>query len=192
MIAVAVDFHNIPGAMMRVLNCFTRRGVVIQAVWCGPEAGHHRVTVLAEAEPKEAEAIRTDQIVRELESTVGVERVERLDPSQAEQLAQGRSPEMTSSDNGSGEATRSLPQSGEDAPLFPEERKFVSQNWEQLQAAYAGRYIAVRGTSVFDSDADFSVLADRVFRRFGYQPTYMPFIGKSEKVYRIPSPRLAR
>jgi len=88
MMAIGVDFHNIPGAMMRVLNCFTRRGVVIQVVQCGPAGGYHRATVLADAEPPEAESIRIDQIVRELESTVGVDRVERLDAAQAEQVLQ--------------------------------------------------------------------------------------------------------
>lgn len=83
MTAVTVDFHNIPGAMMRVLNCFTRRGLLLQAVWCGPVGDRHRANVVVEAQP-----ITIEQIVRELESTVGVDRVERLDPAQAEQLLQ--------------------------------------------------------------------------------------------------------
>jgi len=79
---LAITFHNIPGAMMRVLNCFTRRGLLIEAVWCAPAGdGSHRGTVLVEA-PQ----ITMDQIVRELESTVGVDRVERLETARVEEL----------------------------------------------------------------------------------------------------------
>jgi acetolactate synthase small subunit len=86
---LAISFHNIPGAMMRVLNCFTRRGLLIEAVWCAPLEGHHRATVLVEALP-----ITIDQIVRELESTVGVDQVERLDEAQVRNWAEWRWPEM--------------------------------------------------------------------------------------------------
>ena len=89
MTGLAISFHNIPGAMMRVLNCFTRRGLLIEAVWCAPAGGHHRATVLVEAPP-----ITVDQIVRELESTVGVNRVERLDESETQQWTRWRWPEM--------------------------------------------------------------------------------------------------
>jgi acetolactate synthase small subunit len=83
MTGLAISFHNIPGAMMRVLNCVTRRGLLIEAVWCAPEGDRHRATLLFEAPP-----ITVDQIVRELESTVGVDRVERLDKPQVERLTQ--------------------------------------------------------------------------------------------------------
>jgi acetolactate synthase small subunit len=87
---LAVSFHNIPGAMMRVLNCFTRRGLLIEAVWCAPvNDGGHRATVLVEAPP-----ITMDQIVRELESTVGVDHVTRLEKPQAEALAARRATEV--------------------------------------------------------------------------------------------------
>jgi acetolactate synthase small subunit len=75
--------------MMRVLNCFTRRGLLIEAVWCAPTGDSHRATVLVEAPP-----ITMDQIVRELESTVGVKSVERLDEPQARKWAAWRWPEM--------------------------------------------------------------------------------------------------
>jgi acetolactate synthase small subunit len=67
---LTVDFHNIPGAMMRVLNAFTRRGLVIQAVQCAPVGDHHRAHVVVEAMP-----ITMEQTIRELESTVGVDSV---------------------------------------------------------------------------------------------------------------------
>ncbi len=96
MTGLAIFFFNIPGAMMRVLNCVTRRGLLIQAVWCAPVGECHRATVLLEAPP-----ITVDQIVRELESTVGVDRVERLEPPRAEQLAHCRGAEVTGGNNGS-------------------------------------------------------------------------------------------
>jgi acetolactate synthase small subunit len=86
MTALAVEFHNIPGAMMRVLNCFARRGLLMQSVLAVPTGDHHRATVLVEATPTQIE-----QTVRELESTVGVDRVEQLDPAQAEHLFQAAS-----------------------------------------------------------------------------------------------------
>ena len=82
MTGLVVDYHNIPGAMMRVLNCFSRRGLVIEAVYCGPVDGHHRATVAVLEAPPE----RIEQTIRELESTVGVDRVAPLDPAQAAHL----------------------------------------------------------------------------------------------------------
>ena len=78
-----VEYHNIPGALMRVLNCFTRRGLVIDAVECGPAGDRHRARVVVEAQP-----ITIEQTVRELESTVGVDSVSPMDPAQANQLLQ--------------------------------------------------------------------------------------------------------
>ena len=86
---LAISFHNIPGAMMRVLNCFTRRGLTIEATWIARANSHYRATVLVEAAP-----MTMDQIVRELESTVGVDGVERLDEAQTRQWTAWRWPEM--------------------------------------------------------------------------------------------------
>ncbi len=82
MTGLTIYFFNIPGAMMRVLNCFTRRGLLIQAVWCVPSGERHRAIVLVEAAP-----LTVEQIVRELESTVGVDRVEEIDKNRVEQLS---------------------------------------------------------------------------------------------------------
>ena len=76
-----VEFHNIPGALMRVLNCFTRRGLVIDAVQCGPAGERHRARIVVEAQP-----ITIEQTVRELESTVGVDSVAPMDPAAAEAM----------------------------------------------------------------------------------------------------------
>ena len=76
-----VEYHNIPGALMRVLNCFTRRGLVIDAVECGPTGDRHRARVVVEAQP-----ITIEQTIRELESTVGVDSVAPMDPAAAANL----------------------------------------------------------------------------------------------------------
>jgi acetolactate synthase small subunit len=78
---LVVEFHNIPGALMRVLNCFTRRGLVIEAVQCGPVGDRHRARVVVDAQP-----ITIEQTIRELESTVGVDSVSPMDPAAAAQL----------------------------------------------------------------------------------------------------------
>ena len=67
--------------MMRVLNCFTRRGLVIQAVECRPLGSRHRARVVVEAQP-----ITIEQTVRELESTVGVDAVSPMNSAEASQL----------------------------------------------------------------------------------------------------------
>ncbi|HMD97159.1 MAG TPA: hypothetical protein VKM93_07510 [Terriglobia bacterium] len=75
--------------------------------------------------------------------------------------------------------------------LFLEERRYVAANRQHIRDTYSGRYIAIIGTSILDSDEDFSALAERVYRRFGYKRIFMPLAGKRE-VYRIPSPHLAK
>lgn len=78
-----VEFHNIPGALMRVLNCFTRRGLVIDAVECRPAGARHRARVVVEAQP-----ITIEQTIRELESTVGVDSVAPMGSAEAMQMLQ--------------------------------------------------------------------------------------------------------
>ena len=89
MTGLAIDFFNISGAMMRVLNCFTRRGLTIESVWCAPSGDRHRATVLTAASP-----LTTEQIIRELESTVGVDRVATLSDAQVQELAKLPSPAL--------------------------------------------------------------------------------------------------
>lgn len=81
---------------MRVLNCFTRRGLLMEGVWCAPVGDRHRATVMVNAEP-----ITIEQIIRELESTVGVDSAEELAKSNSSQSAALKAAEITASDNGS-------------------------------------------------------------------------------------------
>jgi hypothetical protein len=63
-------------------------------------------------------------------------------------------------------------------------------NKGKLLEAYKGKYIAILNNKVIGSDKDFSKLAQRVYRKFGYQTIYMPFVEKKEEVIRIPAPRI--
>lgn len=91
-----------------------------------------------------------------------------------------------------GARARSKARESEPFRLFVEERRFVAANLERLKTMYSGRYIAVLGSSVIDFDTDFSALAGRIYQRFGYRRIFMPFVGKSRRLYRMPSPRIVR
>lgn len=90
------------------------------------------------------------------------------------------------------ERTERTPEHLQRFRMFEEERRFVAQNFDELKHTFSGRYIAVLGSSVLDSDIDFSALAERVYQRFGYRRVFMPFIGRTKRIYRIPSPRIVR
>ncbi len=72
---------------------------------------------------------------------------------------------------------------------FQRGKMFFEENKEKIINEYEGKYIAIFGRKVVESDKDFSVLAKRVYKKFGYQPIYMPKVTKKEQIARIPSPR---
>ena len=69
-------------------------------------------------------------------------------------------------------------------------KKYYEDNKKSLLKRYAGRYIAIFNNKVIDSDKDFSKLAQRVYKKYGYQTIYMPFVDEKEKVLSVPSPRV--
>lgn len=69
-------------------------------------------------------------------------------------------------------------------------KKYYEQNREILLRKYIGKYIAILNNKVIGSDRDFSKLAQRVYKRFGYQTIYMPLVEKKEKIVKIPAPRI--
>lgn len=69
-------------------------------------------------------------------------------------------------------------------------KKFYEENKGILSKKYGGKYIAILNNKVVGSDNDFSELAERVYKKYGYQTIYMPFVNIKEKVARIPSPRI--
>jgi len=70
------------------------------------------------------------------------------------------------------------------------EKKYYEENKETLLKKYQDKFIAIFNNDVIDSDKNFSKLASRAYKKFGYQTMYMPFVTAKEKVVRIPSPRI--
>jgi len=69
-------------------------------------------------------------------------------------------------------------------------QKYYKEHRENLLRQYKGKYIAILDNKVVGSGKDFSKLAQRVYKKYGYQTIYMPFVDIKEKVVRIPSPRI--
>ncbi|GEM_PF-1919196 len=69
-------------------------------------------------------------------------------------------------------------------------KRYYEENKETLLEKYKGKYIAIHNNKVIGSDKDFSKLAQRVYKKYGYQTIYMPFVDAKEKVVKIPSPRI--
>ncbi|MBI5144056.1 MAG: hypothetical protein HZA30_03190 [Candidatus Omnitrophica bacterium] len=69
-------------------------------------------------------------------------------------------------------------------------KKYYEENRETLLKKYRDKFIAIFNNEVVDSDKNFSKLASRVYKKFGYQTIYMPFITAKEKIVKIPSPRI--
>lgn len=73
-----------------------------------------------------------------------------------------------------------------------EARRYFQENKAQILEQYSGNFIAIVDNSVVDHDKEFSELAKRVYEKFGYQTTYMPFVEREPGVLRIPSPRVGK
>ena len=69
-------------------------------------------------------------------------------------------------------------------------QKYFAENQKSLRKKYHGKYIAIWNNKVIDSDRDFSKLATRVYKLYGYQTIYMPLIDGKKSVMKIPSPRV--
>lgn len=67
---------------------------------------------------------------------------------------------------------------------------FFERNKEEIEKAFSGKFIAIYGNSILDSDTDFSELARRVYEQCGYTSIYMPFVGH-KPVMHFRSPRLS-
>lgn len=82
-------------------------------------------------------------------------------------------------------------------PVIPEDinvlelaQKYYEEHEERLLRKYEGRYIAILNDKVIGSGKDFSKLAQRVYKKYGYQTIYMPFVEAKKKIVKIPSPRI--
>ena len=78
----------------------------------------------------------------------------------------------------------------EDINVLELAQKHYKEHKENLLRKYKSKYIAILNNKVVGSGKDFSKLAQRVYKKYGYQTIYMPFVDIKEKVVRIPSPRI--
>lgn len=79
-----------------------------------------------------------------------------------------------------------------DYAKFQEARRYFQENKAQILEKYKGDFIAIIENAVVDHDKEFPALAKRVYEKFGYQTTYMPFVESEPRVLRIPSPRVGK
>lgn len=76
--------------------------------------------------------------------------------------------------------------------IFEKEKSFYNQNKEELLKQYEGKYVAIIGEEVIDSDSDFSSLAGRVLPKSNYSPVFMPLVEKEERQFKIATPKFIK
>jgi cell division protein FtsA len=75
---------------------------------------------------------------------------------------------------------------------FQKARAFFESNHNKLVAKYEGKYIAILNREVIDADDDFSLLAERVYSRYGYKDIYMPKVERKRAILHIPTPHVKK
>ena len=75
---------------------------------------------------------------------------------------------------------------------FQEAKAFFETNIRKLLDKYEGKYIAVLNREVIDADDDFSLLAERVYSRYGYKDIYMPKVDRKGTILHIPAPHVRK
>ena len=79
-----------------------------------------------------------------------------------------------------------------DSEEFEEAVKFFNANKERLVKDYKNKFIAIVDNEVVDFDEDFSGLAERVYKKYGYRSIYMPKVTREPEVAHIPTPFLRK
>jgi len=69
-------------------------------------------------------------------------------------------------------------------------KKYYENHKQSLLRKYKGKYIAIFNNKVVGSGKNFSKLAYRIYKKFGYQTIYMPFVEAKRKILKSPSPRI--
>jgi hypothetical protein len=85
-----------------------------------------------------------------------------------------------------GNGLQDLPEHFRDAQRFYKEELTANENFLRQNL---GKYVAVVGKEVVDSDTEFHELAPRVRRKFGYGPIFMPQVARGPRVEYL-GPRL--
>lgn len=86
------------------------------------------------------------------------------------------------------ETVLSIPHQPSEDELLDSWEKYLEEHWDDLVAQYKGKYVAIWNGEVYADDKDLAALADRVYADLGYQPIFMPYIGKQRKVAEFLSP----
>jgi hypothetical protein len=73
---------------------------------------------------------------------------------------------------------------------FQQAMAFFKANQQKLLSKYEGKYIAILNGEVVDADGDFSILAERVYSRYGYKDIYMPKVERKKTILHIPTPHV--
>jgi PHD/YefM family antitoxin component YafN of YafNO toxin-antitoxin module len=77
-------------------------------------------------------------------------------------------------------------------PEFEAEKAAFERLESSLIATHRGKYVAIRGGQVVDSDEDKLTLIARVYDTRGYGPMYVHKVGEPLRVAKIISPRIVR
>jgi len=75
-----------------------------------------------------------------------------------------------------------------DVRILEFSKRYFEENKASLLTKYKGKYVAILNNRVIGSHKDFSKLAQRVYKKHGYQTVYMPFVEVKKKIFKIPSP----
>ena len=77
-----------------------------------------------------------------------------------------------------------------DVRILELSKRYFEENKASLLTKYKGKYVAILNDRVIGSGRNFSKLAQRVYRKHGYQTVYMPFVEVKKRIFKIPSPRI--
>jgi hypothetical protein len=86
------------------------------------------------------------------------------------------------------EAEKKIP--ADDKTIIGLGKKYFEANKKDLLKKYQNKYIAILNNKVVGSDKYFSKLAERIYKKYGYQTIYMPFVSEQKRIVKIPSPRI--
>ena len=75
---------------------------------------------------------------------------------------------------------------------FEQGKAYFERNRNSLVSQHLGKYVAIWNDEVLDTDKDFSSLAERVYRKLGYVPLYMPFVSVEQPDAIIHSPKIGK
>ncbi|MFH1258850.1 MAG: DUF5678 domain-containing protein [Elusimicrobiota bacterium] len=86
------------------------------------------------------------------------------------------------------ETEREIP--ADDKTIIGLGKKYFEANKKDLLKKYQNKYIAIFNNKVVGSDKDFPKLAERIYKKYGYQTIYIPFVSEQKRIVKIPSPRI--